>query len=137
VGLEQPGRLIVEKQNVHLIVTMPERAKILASKRWQTEAFRGVIAAGRKTRTQVQKAVHNQMASRGYSLVSANTRGTLKRAAFAFEIWSPLRGRRNRGLQGSACSGAVRRRHSTDQPGQIGDGLRLRAIRRAESASHF
>jgi hypothetical protein len=103
-------RLVLEKQNAHLIVTLRERAKILASKRWETEAFRGVVDAGRKTKTQVQKAVHHQMATRRYSLVSANTRGTPKRAALAYEIWSPLRGQRieeYKGLRALAQSGAA------------------------------
>ena len=103
-------RLVLEKQNAHPSSRCGSAPKSLASKRWETEAFRGVVDAGRKTKTQVQKAVHHQMASRRYSLVSANTRGTPKRAALAYEIWSPLRGQRieeYKGLRALAQSGAA------------------------------
>ena len=73
---------------------MKRKAESLAGGKWRKEAARGVIDAGRVTKTQVQKAVAAQMATRTYGLVSRNTRGTPKQADLAFEIWSVTGGQR-------------------------------------------
>ena len=84
---------------------MRVNAKALASERWRTEAFRAVVDAGRRTKTQVQRAVHKQMATRRYSMVTSNTRGTPKRADLAYEIYAFIGGQRieeYKGLQALA-----------------------------------
>lgn len=87
-------RVIVIKQNVHVLLTMQERAKLLSSGRWKREAFRGVVDAGRRTKTQVQRAVHQQMAMKSYSFVASNTRGTPNQGALSFEIYAHKGGQR-------------------------------------------
>ena len=54
----RPMRLIVERQRLELVASMQESARVLASRRWQQEAFRGVVDPGRRTKTEVQRAVH-------------------------------------------------------------------------------
>ena len=81
-------RIVVEKQNVRLILSMQEKAKLLSSKRWEEDAFRGVVDAGRMTKTRVQRAVRHQMAMIKYGFVAQNTRGTPKRAQLAYEIYA-------------------------------------------------
>ncbi len=110
-------QLIVVRQRLELVASMQESARVLASRRWQQEAFRGVVDAGRRTKTEVQRAVHKQMATKRYGLVSASTRGSPKWANLAFEIYGVTGGQRieeYKGLQvlksagGQADSGAVR-----------------------------
>ncbi len=101
-------RFVVKKHNVHLILTMQERAELLKSKRWRTEAFRSVVDAGRLTKTQVQRAVHHQMATKKYGFVIANIRGTPRQADLAYEIYA-LKGGQSielyRGLQALSGKG--------------------------------
>ncbi|QPC87133.1 hypothetical protein GA830_10545 [Mesorhizobium sp. NBSH29] len=87
-------RVVIRKQNIKLILSFQERAKLLGNKHWQTEAFRGVVDAGRKTKTQVQRSVHNQMAMKKYGFTAQNTRGTPRRAELAFEIYALKGGQR-------------------------------------------
>ena len=112
----RPMRLIVERQRLELVASMQESARLLASRRWQEGAFRGVVDPGRRTKTQVQRAVHEQMATKRYGLVSAKTRGTPKRAELVFEIHGVTGGQRieqYKGLQvlksagGQAETGSV------------------------------
>lgn len=85
-------RIVVRKQNIHLVLSMRQMARVLASERLQTEAYRGLIDAGRKTKTQVQRAVHQQMAMIPYRFVSGNTRGTPRRGSLSFEIYALVGG---------------------------------------------
>ena len=81
-------RLVVKKQNIHLVLSMRERAQLLGNGRWREEAFRGVVDAGRMTKTRVQRSTKKQMALLKYSPVVAGTRGTPVRTKLAYEIYS-------------------------------------------------
>lgn len=111
-------RVVVHKQNVHLILTMKERAQIFGSGRWKREAFRGLDGAGRKTRTQVQRAVHKQMATKKYSFVSGNTRGIANQGALTYEIFAFKGGQRveeYKGLRALKITGAAAARLNADR----------------------
>lgn len=65
-------------------------AKLLASPRAKSELMRGVIDAGRKTKTPVQKSVFSQMALKpgNYnSHVVAGTRGVPRKEILAYDIF--------------------------------------------------
>lgn len=79
-------RIVVSKHNVHLVLTMRQMTKVLSSPTFFTEAHRGVIDAGRKTKTQVQNAVYAQMAIKSKRFVTSNTRGVSNRPRLSYEI---------------------------------------------------
>lgn len=87
-------RIVVQKQNVHLVMTMRERAQIFASGRWKVEAYRGLDGAGRKTKTQVQRAVFKQMAMKRYGFVSGNTRGIGNQGSLTYQIFAAAGGQK-------------------------------------------
>lgn len=111
-------RVVVKKQNVHLIITMQERARLLASGRWKTEAFHGVVDAGRRTKTHVQRAVHKQMATKQYSFTAQNTRGTPRKTELAYEIYA-LKGGQSieiyKGLQALTPKGRTAKRYNASR----------------------
>ena len=47
-------------RHLELVASMRESARILASRRRQQEAFRGVVDADRRTKIQVQRAIHSR-----------------------------------------------------------------------------
>lgn len=108
-------RIVVEKHNIHLVLTMREKARVFASGRWRKEAFRGMVDAGRRTKTQVQHAVRRQMAMIPYHFISKNTRGTPREADLAFDIYA-LRGGQPiqlyRGLRVLSRGGSAFRRYN-------------------------
>lgn len=109
-------RVVVTKQNVKLVLTMKERADLFRNGRWKTEGFRGVVDAGRRTKTQVQRAVHQQMATKKYGFVSGATRGTPRREELAFEIYALKGGQRieeYKGLQALKISGRTAARYNS------------------------
>lgn len=83
-------RVVVKKTNVRVILSFAESMKVLSNPRARTELHRGVIDAGRKTKTQVQRAVMKQMALKpgNYnSYVVAGTRGIPRKANLAYDIF--------------------------------------------------
>jgi hypothetical protein len=111
-------RLVVKKQNIRLVLTMQERAKLFANGRWRTEAFRGVVDAGRRTKTQVQRSAFKQMAMLKYGFVAQNTRGTPRQAKLAYEIYALKGGQRIEeyaGLRALATRGKTARRFNVDR----------------------
>ncbi len=80
---------IIVSKNLTQFVRFTALPKLISSQNFRLELHRGVIDAGRKTRTQVQKAVAQQMAVtaggyRGY--VVPNMRGISRPADLSFEI---------------------------------------------------
>lgn len=103
-------RIVVEKRGVSLVLSMQEKAKLLASGRWKTDAARGVADAGRMTKTRVQTAVAKQMAIKKKSFVTQNTRGKARMAAMAYDIFAIPGGQRveeYKGLRALVPHGAV------------------------------
>lgn len=121
-------RVLVSKQNISLIPTLQTRMKILSDGKWRREAFRGVVDAGRKTKTQVQRSVHRQMATKNYGFVVANTRGTPKQAELAYEIYALKGGQRielYKGLKALAAGGMAAARMNLGR--QSGEGGLVRS----------
>ncbi|HEV7253452.1 MAG TPA: hypothetical protein VGN97_10195 [Mesorhizobium sp.] len=87
-------RVKAKLENRAAIGRMKKRAQILAGGKWKREANRGVIDAGRKTKTAVQRAVHQQMNTKSVQFVSRSTRGVGKPGELAYEIFSPIGGQR-------------------------------------------
>lgn len=71
-----------------------KKVKVLTDGKWKVEAFRGLDAAGRKTKTQVQRAVHGQMAMKSYQFVSGSTRGVASQGELTYHISSVKGGQR-------------------------------------------
>lgn len=120
-------RLVVRKQNIRLVLTYKERAQLLANGKWRREAFRGVVDAGRKTKTQVQRAVHKQMATKKYGFVSGNTRGTPRQADLAYEIYALKGGQRieeYKGLKALKVDGAAAARFNSGRSGDDSGSVR-------------
>ncbi|EFO32119.1 hypothetical protein TRICHSKD4_2526 [Roseibium sp. TrichSKD4] len=87
-------RIEVRKDLKHLM-TFQQRARFLLDGKWRGEAQRGVVDAGRRTKTQVQKAVAKQMnvaagSYQGY--VVANTFGFSKPQDLSFQISARKKG---------------------------------------------
>ncbi|MDR6954136.1 hypothetical protein J2X65_003504 [Ancylobacter sp. 3268] len=83
-------RIVKSGKDLQLIGRFAGMAEILASERARTELHRGVVDAGRKIKTRVQKAVAHQMALRSgnyQSYVVAGTRGIPRRELLAFDIF--------------------------------------------------
>lgn len=74
-----------------LVVKFREAAERLASKQGRMELYRGVVDAGRKVKTPVQKTVVKQMnlkPGQYQSYVVANTRGVGRQPILAYDIFS-------------------------------------------------
>lgn len=83
-------RIVKSGQHLQLIGDFADMADNLASERAKTELHRGVVDAGRKVKTIVQKVVAEQMALKTgnyQSYVVAGTRGIPDRADLAFDIF--------------------------------------------------
>lgn len=88
-------RVVRSCHNLHLILGFRDMAKVLGSPKGLTEMHRGVIDAGRKVKTKVQRAVKDQMALKpgNYSsYVVAGTRGVPRRPNLSYEIFGVKRG---------------------------------------------
>lgn len=88
-------RIVVRKYNIRAVIGFRDLAATLASPKARTELHRGVIDAGRKVKTKVQKAVTRQMALKSgkyQSYVVSNTRGVPRKANLSFEIFSVKKG---------------------------------------------
>lgn len=82
-------RIVRSGTNLQLIGEFARMAERLATQRARTELHRGVVDAGRKVKTQVQRTVSRQMAVRPgayQSYVVANTRGASRPTLLAFDI---------------------------------------------------
>lgn len=113
-------RIVVSSKNLNVLVSAEKKARVLASGKWRTEAFRGVVDAGRRTKTQVQRAVHKQMATKQYGFVSGNTRGTPRQAALAYEIYALKGGQKveiYKGLRALASGGLVAAKFNAGRAG--------------------
>ena len=83
-------RIVRTGSNLQLIGRFEKLAERLASQRAKVELQRGVVDAGRKIKTKVQRAVTHQMALRSgnyQSYVVAGTRGVSRPAILAFDIF--------------------------------------------------
>ena len=84
------ARIVVSKHDVHLVLSLRERAALFGNGKWRTEAARGVTDAGRRVKTQVQRAVRDQMGLKpGHyqSYVVSGTKGVPRQSQLAFEIY--------------------------------------------------
>ena len=83
-------RLVASGNFVKGVLSYRETVQALRSKRFRTEAHRGVIDAGRKVKTRIQHVVYKQMAlkpGKYTSYVVSNTRGVPKSGNLSFEIY--------------------------------------------------
>lgn len=83
-------RIVKTGHNLQMIGRFAKVAERIGSKRGKTELHRGVVDAGRKVKTKVQKAVTRQMAlttGNYQSYVVAGTRGVPRQAVLAFDIF--------------------------------------------------
>jgi len=83
-------RIVRSGTNLHLIMKFQGVSKVMATHQGRMELHRGVIDAGRRVKTKVQRAVKNQMALKpgNYSsYVVAGTRGVPKKADLSYEIY--------------------------------------------------
>lgn len=83
-------RAVIGKSDLRHLISFIRLSERLSEKRLQQELFRGVVDAGRKTKTRVQRAVTKQMALKagnyqGY--VVANTRGIPRKQLLAYDIF--------------------------------------------------
>ncbi len=108
-------RVVVTGRNV-IAVTQFRDLAVTIDKRWEGEAMRGLTDAGRRTKTQVQRAVFKQMAMKPgtyTSFVVHNTRGVPRKKKLSFEIFSYRGGAKinqYKGLKDVAPRGAAARR---------------------------
>lgn len=123
-------RIVVEKTDIRFVLRQRQMAAILASPRWRREAFFGVVDAGRRTKTQVQRAVHRQMATLRYGFVAKHTLGTPRERELAFEIYAFTGGQRveiYKGLRVLARGGDAAARfnaaRSDGDQGQVRSGV--------------
>jgi hypothetical protein len=101
--------IVKSGHNLLLVVKFREMAEELSSKRAQTEMYRGVVDAGRRVKTPVQKAVANQMAlkpGRYQSYVVANTRGVGRPGILAYDIFAVKGGIKAENYKGLRSVGA-------------------------------
>lgn len=109
--------IIVTKDLKHLM-TFRQRVKFLSNRKWRTEAHRGVVDAGRMTKTKVQRAVHKQMAVvpgqyQGY--VVKNTLGLSRPKTLSFDITARKKGapiKTYKGLRALSEKGRAARRYN-------------------------
>ncbi|MCO5730093.1 hypothetical protein [Rhizobium sp. SSA_523] len=83
-------RIVIGRSGLSSLKNFEKLTELLASRRASTELMRGVIDAGRKTKTPVQKAVFRQMGlkSGNYnSHVVAGTRGVPRKEILAYDIF--------------------------------------------------
>ncbi|MBC6714780.1 hypothetical protein H9Q09_01090 [Aurantimonas sp. DM33-3] len=113
------ARIVVQKTNVKLVLSLRDRAALFGRGDWKKHANRGVIDAGRKTKTQVQRAVYRQMALKeGHyqRYVVSGTRGIPRKAQLAYEIFGVPGGQRieiYKGLRAMKMSGAAAARFNS------------------------
>lgn len=136
-------RIVQSGTNLHLIGNFQKMAQRLASPAAQTELHRGVIDAGKKVKTRVQKAVHRQMALKPgnyQSYVVAGTRGVPKRATLSYEIYGVKKGasiEKYKGLMAIKAGGRAAIRlntgNSIDDSGTVRSGVwnRVRVFKRS------
>lgn len=109
-------RIVRRGQNIYLIGRFRDMAKHLATKKGHTELHRGVIDAGRKVKTKVQRAVRDQMglkAGNYGSYVVAGTRGVPRKEMLSYEIFGVKGGSKienYKGLMSVKSGGRVSRR---------------------------
>lgn len=122
-------RVVVGRSNLRSLKGFIKLADLLASNRAQAELFRGVIDAGRKTKTPVQKAVFRQMALKpgNYnSHVVAGTRGVPRRELLAYDIFGVKGGAKieaYKGLRSVGRGNALNKgRRGTDR-GEVRSGV--------------
>ncbi|MBO6755738.1 MAG: hypothetical protein JJ902_05395 [Roseibium sp.] len=110
-------RIEVQLKTKHLM-TFRKRVEFLANGKWRAEAHRGVVDAGRRTKTQVQKAVKKQMAvAPGHyqSYVVANTNGISRPGNLSFEISARKKGAKvqiYKGLRALSTQGRTAKRYN-------------------------
>ncbi|RBO90502.1 hypothetical protein [Pseudochrobactrum asaccharolyticum] len=83
-------KLVIGKSNLSALADLEKLAKRLEGPNLHNELHRGVVDAGRKTKTVVQRAVAKQMglkAGRYQSYVAANTRGIPRKNILAYDIF--------------------------------------------------
>lgn len=83
-------RIVVGRSDLRPLKGFERLVDLLASNRGRGELFRGVVDAGRKTKTPVQKAVFRQMGLKPgtyNSVVVAGTRGIPRRELLAYDIY--------------------------------------------------
>ena len=110
-------QVVVSKDFKHFM-TFRQRATFLRDRKWRQEAHRGVIDAGRKTKTQVQRAVAKQMAVapgayQGY--VVGNTSGIPRRKDLSFSISARQKGAKiqtYKGLRALSEKGRTAKRYN-------------------------
>lgn len=108
-------RIVTTGRNVKAIMQFRDLAVTL-DKRWKTEAQRGLIDAGRRTKTRVQRAVFRQMGLKpgNYTgFVVQHTRGVSQKRHLAYEIFSHRGGAKidkYKGLKSLEPRGAAARR---------------------------
>lgn len=109
-------RIVRSGANLHLVAVLRERVELLGSARGQNELHRGVVDAGRKVKTKVQRAVGQQMALKpgnyqGY--VVAGTRGVPRKELLAYDIFGVKGGtdiEKYKGLMSVKSGGRASRR---------------------------
>lgn len=82
--------IVVGKSNLRALKSFEKMAALIGSARTRTELMRGVIDAGRKTKTPVQRAVFKQMglkAGNYNSHVVAGTKGIPRKEILAYDIF--------------------------------------------------
>ncbi len=113
-------RIEVHKQEIRAVLSFRERARFFANKRWEKEAHRGVIDAGRKTKTFVQRVVFRQMGLKqgNYQrVVAGNTRGNSSKR-LTYEIFGVIGGQNIQqyvGLRVLASSGTAARQFNASR----------------------
>lgn len=83
-------RVVIGKSNLRSLSSFTRMSDRLSKGKLQIELFRGVVDAGRRTKTPVQKAVYKQMAltpGNYQAYVVANTRGVPRKALLAYDIF--------------------------------------------------
>lgn len=88
-------KIVVTKNNIRAVIGFAELSAALARKNGMRELHRGVVDAGRKVKTRVQRSVNRQMAlkpGKYQSYVVANTRGVPREAEMSYEIFSVKKG---------------------------------------------
>jgi hypothetical protein len=109
---------VVVTADLRGFTTFGQRMKLLSDGRWKLEASRGVEAAGKKTKTQVQRAVHNQMAvapGNYQSYVVANTMGMPNRQMLSYTIRASMKGtdiKVYKGLSALSTGGRTAKRYN-------------------------
>lgn len=115
-------RIVRSGNAIVMTLRFRHMVQLLDSPRAKTELHRGVIDAGRKTKTRVQRAAMHQMALKAgnyNSYVVANTRGTPRKANLSYEIYSLKGGaqiEKYKGLMSVKSGGRAARRMNAGRP---------------------